>query len=474
VIVALSGVLNPYRGLYMYLLAAGLSFLLIPVLMRPQIGVAFIVGAVAVVLAWRSIVYPLVLSGIPAVFVGLVGSNPFPQGSVFTFLTMWLVLGIGFDLIRSGSLANLRPAAVPLALAMAIGVLLVLRSTGTPYAGVKIQLYLATAPLNLIAATLITQRSAGFAKYLKWWLVVAVLNGLLLLKQLLEGQSFNYYAARVTTSVAESPINAGRQAAYGALIGLFLILSATRPRLRLFGLISLPILAISLLASGSRGPVLALAVSLVVFFAFMPWSTGSRKRVLLAAAAAIVAFSVAPVVVPSASLARATAIFTGSDVGTSSNGRAEAWTEARAMFYDHPLLGDGTGSFALRNGVIDYPHNIILEGAAELGVLGAGLIVAALAFGFATAWALIRHAAGRVRTDVALVFAVFVGAVVNSMLSDGIELTGDVWTAIGLLCGLSSAYAREGVGAGLGSGVDGDSGMSRGRPREALRPLPGL
>jgi len=426
-----------------YAIAFGLPLLLIPVLERPKLGIVLLVGAITIVLASQSVVYPLALAGVPTVVIGLLGSNPFPPGIVFRFLTAWLLLGIVFELLREQSLAAVHAVAAPLGIAVFWGLLLLLRSVGTPYASTKIQLFLATAPLNLMAATLVARRASYLSRYLVIFLVVALLNGLVLVKQLLGGNAVQVFAARITTSVEDSPIGAGREAAYGVLIGLFFALASASSRQRLLGLLALPALVAALLASGSRGPLLALVISLFVLVACLPWSPQLRRRRMLVGAAALGALALASVVVPTSALDRATGILTGSDAGFNSNGRTEAWKLARDMFFTHPLFGGGTGSFAVRSSVFQYPHNILLEAAAELGIVGLVCAVSIVVIGFVQVARVLNDTSGLTRLEATIVVALFVGALLNSMVSDGIEQSGAVWTSLGLVVGLVARSRGE-------------------------------
>lgn len=54
-------------------------------------------------------------------------------------------------------------------------------------------------------------------------------------------------------------------------------------------------------------------------------------------------------------------------------GRVECYIKAVQVFLSHPLLGAGTEGFTALTG-INYPHNLILEFAAEMGLLGLALL----------------------------------------------------------------------------------------------------
>jgi len=88
--------------------------------------------------------------------------------------------------------------------------------------------------------------------------------------------------------------------------------------------------------------------------------------------------------VPSSAVNRSLSTITGTQSGLQSNGRDQLWNAGWKTFVDHPVLGVGTGSFATvaRRDVCPgpgcrdkYPHNVLLETAAELGIGGLVLML---------------------------------------------------------------------------------------------------
>lgn len=59
------------------------------------------------------------------------------------------------------------------------------------------------------------------------------------------------------------------------------------------------------------------------------------------------------------------------------------------MFQDNPVLGKGIGSFSINyrgEDIRDYPHNIILETASELGIVGLSVLFLLLLYGILNAY----------------------------------------------------------------------------------------
>ena len=88
----------------------------------------------------------------------------------------------------------------------------------------------------------------------------------------------------------------------------------------------------------------------------------------------------------------------------SSNHRWTWWTQAWTIFLDNPLGGTGAGTYELARrpirqdtlGPID-PHNLVLKALAETGIVGALLLLGAVASGAAVATGALRRTAGEER-----------------------------------------------------------------------------
>jgi hypothetical protein len=116
------------------------------------------------------------------------------------------------------------------------------------------------------------------------------------------------------------------------------------------------------------------------------------------------------------------------------NGRAELWRVAWGEYVDHPVLGSGAGTYNRywfrdrRAGfnALD-AHGLYVESLAELGPIGLGLLIAALA--------LPLLAAARIRNDPRL--AVVLGAYVAFLVHTGVDWDRELpgVSLAGLLCG---------------------------------------
>lgn len=146
------------------------------------------------------------------------------------------------------------------------------------------------------------------------------------------------------------------------------------------------ILALSFLATlatGSRGPLLAGALSLLAIYGV--WTKWIALRVLGFVAVAVIGVAILfsewiEELVPASSLWRlrslVEAVFGQGELDGSSMARVQLMAEAVWMWSDRPFTGWGLGSYALfaeKNPMISthtYPHNFFLHVGAELGWIG--------------------------------------------------------------------------------------------------------
>lgn len=424
---------------------------MLPLLVVPRFGLVVALGTLAAVLAARSVAYPVALSALPPVVVGLIGSNPFPRGAIFLFMSTWLLMALAFLLLR-GELGDLPGAARwAIYVSAAFAVIALMRAVPGSYAALKLKLFIAQSPPLLLAGIVIGRRRRHFDLFVVLSLVVAGLSAVVLLRQFAQGNAASLYPGRFSISSQDNPISFGREAATGILLAVYVVLTASERRLRVLGAVVLPLGAIGLIASGSRGPVLGLFAGLLVALPFLLGDPVVRRRLGITVAAAVAAAFAVPKIVPATAIERSVSFLLGNGSGLSSNGRTHLWSEAWHAFVTHPLFGLGTGGFAQLEPIYQYPHNIVLETAAELGIVGLALLLAFLvptARPLLAAW---RSATGADRAAAALIAALLASSVVNALLSDSLEASSGIWFAAGLAYGLAAR-----LGSARSEAVSGD------------------
>ena len=422
--------------------AVVLPLALAPLLLQPKLAIVFVVAVVMVSLASRSVVYPVALAGLPSVVIGLSGgANPLPTGLVTMVIFGWIAAAIGLAALRSEDELPLHVLFAPVVLAtVLLAIWLVARlgpSLDPSYGSRKLQLFVAQNLVLLVAGIVIARKPGRVELWVFVALLMAVLSSLVLTHQLMTGQTTGGVEGRVSLTQADNPILLGRDAARGLLLAVFVLLASRVAWLRLVALGAIPVIAVSFFAAGSRGPVIGLLVGLVVLLALTVRDAAARRRVVLVVLGAIAAVALVPQLVPGGDIGRTLSIFSGTGEGVSSNGRSHLWSLAWSLFTSHPLTGIGTGSFAAFGGIFaSYPHNILLEAAAELGVVGLVLVGGVLVFSVAQVARIFRVADGVDRMHAALIAALLASAIVNALLSGDLTVNSTVWLSAGLVVGL--------------------------------------
>jgi putative inorganic carbon (HCO3(-)) transporter len=420
---------------------------LLPLLLRPELGIAAILAAALVFLAWQAVVYPLVLIGLVPVLIALLGSNPLPQGMLTVLLAGWIVMAISFALIRGSALPFTVLRATPVVLSLGLGVLLLARLDASRVAGYgteKVQLFLAQNLLLLVAGIIVGRSRRQVDLFLVLTLVVAVASAVVLIDKFIGGHPQQVLPARFALSAEQNPIFLGRKSADGLIIAISLLMgSVVALPYRILALACLPALAIALVAAGSRGPVLGLLLGVAALLALLVRSRASRRRIPLLVISVVLAVVAIGIVVPHEATQRSLSILSDAGSGVSSNGRSHLWSLAFEQFASHPLQGVGTGGFAEVAPVELYPHNILLEGAAELGVAGLLLLVGVMVSAFSRLLGAWRRASDDLRPVIAVVLALLVASIANSLLSGDITVNNSLWLFAGLGVGLASVTVRD-------------------------------
>jgi O-antigen ligase len=419
--------------------------LLAPVLTQPTYGVALVGALAAIWLAKKSVAYPLALAGIPTIIEAITGSDPLPKGGVTFIFAAWIGTAVAFALARGAHPAIGRAlVSAPVLLSFALLGVMLLRLGPSPapeYGATTVQLYVADNLVFLIGAVFVGSSRRDLHLFFAILLAVATGEALLLMLKLLSGGLHMTFEGRFALSTHEYPIYLGRDSADGLIVAIYTVLTATRTWTRMLAVAVLPLLVVGLLAAGSRGPVVACLIGVVVLVALTSTKGRARQRLLLAGGGLLGAMIVVPLILPGSAIGRALSAIVGGASGLSSNGRAALWSKAFTGFAQHPLLGLGTGGFSALNPTLPYPHNILLEAGVALGIVGVLLIVG-IVFGAGrrifSCW---RDGLGWDRADAAVLAALFVSALVNAFVSGAIQDNKEIWVWGGLGVGMAARMA---------------------------------
>lgn len=439
----------------LFAVAFAAPILLFPLLRQPTIALALVAVVPAVALAARSVAYPLALGLLSSPVFAIIGYDPLPSGAVVDIGFAWTALGILLWFTRRhvasrGEILTATRPAIPVLLSFVLVGVMIARlgaSADAGYGGHKLQLFIVGGITVLIAGVIVGRDRKDFDLLVVLTLLVSTLAAAVLFVQLAGGQATAAFSGRFTIAGSD-PISLGRQAGVGLLVAMYLVTSSRTLWVRMGALASLAPLAVGIVASGGRGPVVGVVLGLIVLFAFLGKDPVSRRRIPLTLVGALVAAVLVSQFVPGQAVNRALSVLTGTGAGVSSDGRSQLWSVALQTFSAHPFLGAGTGGFGAINPQYLYPHNLLLEVASELGLVGFIPLLGILITGAMTLVGNCRGALNHDRARGALVVALFVAALANAMFSGDISANGDVWLTLGLGVGMAQLRFRPRIGEG--------------------------
>jgi O-antigen ligase len=237
----------------------------------------------------------------------------------------------------------------------------------------------------------------------------------------------------------------------GQLIGMtLLIFFYAQPFRRFPKILAVPVLGIGLVACAARGPLLSMLVVMAIYSLVARRSSGFVSSKQIIAGLAIVTVVVAGALSFAEKYPAAQAkiaekkqelkAFAGgsSDPGGTMQERLEFYRSAASAFTVKPLLGVGLGGWTVFYYGYEkpgYPHNILLEVAAEQGVIGLTVLVGF----FAAVW-LAAHRIWKQQPDLAFAIPLYVYSVLVCMFSGDVNVRA-LWFWAGTIFAISRMCA---------------------------------
>lgn len=207
---------------------------------------------------------------------------------------------------------------------------------------------------------------------------------------------------------------------------------------------------VTMLFTGARGPLLASVFSILAAIAYASRlalrSFLMRKANRRAMWLAILVIAVPTIALfqsdsTARTLSRFEVLLESEGGGVSASARVFNYSQAIQMIKQSPIIGHGTGAFPILLGLEDkrgYPHNLILEILAELGIIG--IVLFALFFGLSIS-SRRRLSSQRPYVTISLIM-LLANTFANSMVSGDLPDNRLLLMALGLIAGLR---APEGV-----------------------------
>lgn len=357
---------------------------------------------------------------------GGIKSNPF---LAWVPIDLTLLLALLLALIVVGTV--LRTAYLPHAIWVPIligGVLALGLIPPTPnqYGAEKVEAFYTLTLLGMFAAAVLIRIPKQRAAFLKTLAALGVVVTLLV--TLMPARASEW--SDVVTLEGTNTITTSRMILTGAIIILLaaILKKMSKPR-RLALIVLAALMILTALNTGSRGPILAAAVAVVLALLFAPVFARRRGRTIFAFALVAGGALFVATQLGSDGLERIAA-FLGGVEDTSSGARSDFWELAWYYTLETPT-GLGWGAFANIPGetgafssTARYPHNMMIEIALEAGLFAAVVI---LVFLIVT---LFRMRSLATTPATVACFALLIFTIANAMLSGDINDNRLMWAMI--------------------------------------------
>jgi O-antigen ligase len=325
-----------------------------------------------------------------------------------------------------------------------------LYSPAPSYGWDKLTRFLVISGILFFAPLVLIRKTDDLRHFTLAMLICAILLSIKLLYGINDASLFDPTGHLTSESREVTQIGAGQAVGFGLLWLLFCTHYSLR---RLSLLIAVPLLCAALIASVARGPILFFVAVLVPFLCLR----GVRAAVtatnvwlpvllggLLAFAASLDWLQQQESAQAKFATKRAEIeeVLSGSSTPTYTAGRRlTLYRWALEMFAQKPLTGWGLGGwsyYALDRDIPAYPHNLVLEIAAEEGVMG----LAALGTLFLTVFLALRRI-WRSSPDLSFIAPVFAFSLLATMTSGDINVNRPLWLWCGVIFALAGIVRRR-------------------------------
>lgn len=289
--------------------------------------------------------------------------------------------------------------------------------------------------------------SSGFSSFKRFFWALTTVAAVMAIDALMRWRGFGRIA--FVTAFGSNYIALARAGGLGFLTATGLLLPLGQKRTVRFILWIAAFLCLwAALSAGARGPVLALFVSSLLFLV-----TGLRglrllmDRFTLRLGVVLILIGVlvwvfGQILFPT--LFFRFRVFT-TEIGRSALERFNLYRIAIDLWADSPIWGHGPGQFGAKVTGEDirlYPHNILLELGAEVGVIGVIVFTSFVGYTFGKGFQLLFHSKGLIRIVVRYLLAACSFLLLNAMVSGDINDNRLLFTFIGLTSALSYPRLR--------------------------------
>lgn len=298
----------------------------------------------------------------------------------YTVLCAILVLiAMAYSFIKSGG--RLRDIlSIPLLIYLFLATVLLFGTTYTsaPHYGLEKSLRFATLGLIAFLAPIAFAHRLKDTKLMIWIVLVAGISGALVTVIAPYEPVVREGAETRGGFLEANPLTAAVQIGTAAVVvSIFAIMTHTSAVLRIASFAVIPLTMAGIIATGSRGPFIGLGITWLLAL-FICRKGLSKAWLPFIAGAIVIGLVVSFARLPEMATARVAEVWrSGYDLKEAFYSRTKRFAWAAERFPERPLLGHGTGAYAVDTGHGDirtYPHNILLESLYEQGLVGASIL----------------------------------------------------------------------------------------------------
>lgn len=256
---------------------------------------------------------------------------------------------------------------------------------------------------------------------------------------------------KFSTAFGSNYLALGKMAAITSLLTISYVFFLKPKRIKkIAALVLFAVSTYTLINTGGRMPVLSFVVCLIALLALGIRITGfdfqnikMKKRTIVYS---FVGFLSIPLLIKFLSskgnlfLSRFLLLFNGG--GDSALGRAEHYNTSFSALLDSYMLGVGSGGYLAYTGSLStraYPHNVLLETVAELGVIGLVSLLSLLLIGLLRYF---KHFFYRDNFYSVVLLLMFIYSMLNALTSGDLNDNRLVFFFIALLC-LSKVFKKH-------------------------------
>jgi O-Antigen ligase len=304
----------------------------------------------------------------------------------------------------------------------------------TEYGGQKLQEVLASIILAFMPVLLLHD----YIEVKKYYKCLLAMNLIILTMTVFVNDFSSYSMDTRLTMNGINPIWIARFVGEIIILLLFLI---DKKRMLLFKYVLIGLLTIVILLTGSKGPLLSLIIAILLvnimclkkYIYLHDVLKGYFKLLLLLLS---IFLFVKEVVLKLISLdyLKERFIIENSEASYGNYSRAHLFKMAFEYFVNHPLFGNGIGSFGyLYSGhdIREYPHNVILEVMSELGILGLILLLTPILLTIKKFYKYVKYDNG---VYLKMTMTLFIYYFINSLVSGDLGFSNiGIFLYVGLL-----------------------------------------